>query len=326
MPDPRHRAPFSRRRAVAGLGLAGAAAVFAPSAADAAPTGARHRGPSNQGEVQDAAPSGLNPIASAPLTGYTYTFLDMWDFTPENFISGRTWTSAGGTYAPVGSGDTMWATTQLPAGAVLGDVEWYVSATSATELMGRIWVAGTPTLMKKACDGIILGSSEQGLVRAKRIVPSVSTNGPYPHGTKLALGVFTPSDASVAVNGVRIGYKLAPAGEVLLPAPIRVYDSRPGTKIENGHTRTHSVAGQLPVGAVGALLNVTVVGTEGTGFLTVYSSAVAQPAASSTNWFGSNQILANGVETAIPSGRSFKVTCGGGHRTDYILDLVGYLV
>jgi hypothetical protein len=321
-PDPR----ISRRGIVASLGLTGAAALLAPTAASAAPAAGRHAGPANQGHVQDAAPSGLDPIASPPLAGYTYTFLDMWDFTPENFVSGRTWTSAGGTYAPVGSGDTLWATTQLPAGAVLGDVEWYVSAKAATELMARIWVAGTPTLMKKVCDGIILGSNEQGLVRAKRIVAPAATNGPYPHGTKLALGVFTPSDASVAVNGVRVGYKLAPAGEVLLPTPVRVYDSRPGSKIESGHTRTHSVAGHLPVGAVGAILNVTVVGTEGSGYLTVYSAGAARPVASSMNWSAGGQILANGIETAVSSGRSFAVYCGGGHRTDYILDLVGYLV
>ena len=252
----------------------------------------------------------------------------MWDFSPENYVSGRTWTSRGGTYAPVGSGDTLWATTQIPPGAVLGDVEWYVSSIAATQLMGRIWVAGVPTLMQTVCDGTIPANSTIGLYGRAGIVPPAATNGPYPHGTKLALGVFTPNDASVAVNGVRVGWKLAPAGEVILPAPVRLYDSRSGggAKIETGHTRTHSLATKLPAGAVGALLNVTVTSTEKSGYLKVYSSAVPAPATSSMNWFAPHQTLANGVQTAVSSGRSLKVTCGGSDaKTHYVLDLVGYL-
>ncbi len=310
-----------------GLGVAGAAALLAPGQAGAAPARsvAPAHGPSPTDKTENAPPAGLDPIASAPLTGYTYRFIDMWDFTPENFVSGRAWTSAGGVYTPVGSGDTLWATAELPAGAVLGDVEWYLAATTDTELLGRLWVAGTPTLMKPVCDGVMPGSSTFGLVRAKRLVPSSATNGPYPHGTKLALGVFTPSDASVAVNGARIGFKTAPTGTTLLPTPVRLYDSRSSSPIGSSQTRTHSLASRLPVGATGAVLTVTAVGALGSGYLKVYSSSVAAPATSSLN-FTKGTAVANSVQTAVSSTRSLKVTCGGGYSVHYVLDLVGYLV
>jgi len=65
---------------------------------------------------QPADPPGSlpTPIASTPIAGYTYVYLDMFDFTPENFGNGRAWTLNGGTYTPLGGNGVMWATAQLP--------------------------------------------------------------------------------------------------------------------------------------------------------------------------------------------------------------------
>lgn len=54
----------------------------------------------------------------------------------------------------------------------------------------------------------------------------------------------------------------------------------------------------------------------------------AAPAASSINWSATGQAVANGVHTAVSGARAIKVTCGGttSAQTDYLVDLVGYLV
>lgn len=316
---------MNRRTVFAGVAAAGTAGLLLPGTA-LAETPTAEPGPAGPagGRQPQAAPPGLTPISSAPKSGYSYRFVDMWDFTPENFASGRAWSSAGGVYAPLSGGDTMWVTIEIPPGAIVGDVEWYVSATADTLLMGRVWVAGTPTLMKTVVDGVIAGSSTFGLVRAFRIVASTATNGPFPHGTKLALGVFTPADYSVAVNGVRIGFTKAPTGQVLLSKPVRMYDSRSGARIAAGQVRTHQLASQVPVGATGVLLNVTVTGTQSSGFLTVYASDQSAPGTSSINWDSSGRTLANAVTSAIPASRSINVRCGSS-STHYIVDLVGYL-
>jgi hypothetical protein len=314
----------SRRTMFAGMGaLAGANALAGPaSAALGAVSTPAHGGPADRGPIEKGVPADLNPIGSPALAGYTYRYLSMWDFTPENFASGRTWTSAGGVYSPVGSGDTLWAMAELPPGAVLGDVEWYLSAKATTELMGRIWVAGTPTLMKQICDGSIVGSSTPGEVRAARVVASSTTNGPYPAGTMIALGVFTPADASVAINGARIGFKSAPTGEVLLPTPVRVYDSRPGKPIRPKATRTHSLATHLPVGATAAIVTVTVMNTVRSGRLTVHDAGGSAPGVTSVVWDRGGETIANTTETRVNGARKIAVASTG--KTDYTIDLLGY--
>lgn len=321
---------ISRRWLVRGLGaagVAGAAALVAPTAASAAPSGVtRLPGPAD-GKRRDAAPGNLpTPIASAPLPGYTYVYLDMFDFTPENFGNGRAWTLNGGTYTPVGGSGMMWATAQLPPGAIVGDTEWYFWSTQDnTELTTRVWVAGQPQFTSIISSVLV---NAVAAVRAVRVVAPSTSNGPFPAGTKVAVGIRTYSDKSIVINGARIGYTMGPAGPVLLPAPVRLYDSRPGTKIGRLETRTHSLASRLPVGATGAILNITLTGTEKSGNLSVYSASAATPAASSINWSATGQAIANGVQTAVSGARAIKVTCGGttGAQTDYLVDLVGYLV
>jgi hypothetical protein len=324
--------PIGRRKLLMGAGV-GAAAIVAATVPAALPAqaaeavtrtrpGSGPTGPLDENGKALAPPANLDPIASAPLSGYSYVFRGMWDFTPENFISGRTWTSAGGTYAPVGSGDTLWTLVEVPPGAVLGDVEWYLSADATTELMGRVWVAGTPTLMKVVADGTIAATSTHGLVRAQRVVPTSGTNGPYPHGTMLAFGVFTPSDASVAVNGIRVGFKQGAARTGLLPAPVRVYDSRTaGGKFAAGSARTISLASVIPAGASGALVNITALSGEGTGYLKVYPSSASAPAASAINFSGSGAAIANSMTVAVSSARAIRIYASD--KVHVIVDVTG---
>lgn len=324
------RPRITRRGLVRGLGVAGvagAAALVVPAAATAAPTAVpKLRGPAD-GKRRDATPGNLpTPIASAPIAGYTYVYLDMFDFTPENSGNGRAWSLNGGTFTPLGGNGMMWATAQLPPGAIVGDTEWYVySSQNNTELMTLAWVAGQPQMATSISDVLI---NADPYIRAVRVPAPATSNGPFPPGVKVALAIRTYSDQSVVINGARVGYTMGPTGPVLLPAPVRLYDSRSGTKIGRGQTRIHSLASRLPVGAVGAIVNMTVADTVANGFLTVYSASAPTPGASSINWHGAaGQVVANGVQTAVSNARAIKVTCGGFNaETDYLIDLVGYLV
>lgn len=135
----------------------------------------------------------------------------------------------------------------------------------------------------------------------------------------------------------------------LLPAPVRVYDSRVGQAPEGIDPNTGAgdspllrtitrqidvtyVLGasihytQVPGTASGVLLNVTCVNTAGaSGYLKVWSPSAAEPAASSINWDHAGAVVANSVTSACSSGY-IKVKCGGplGASTDFIIDVVGF--
>lgn len=311
----------SRRGMVAGLGVAGAAgaaALLAPTAVAAAAEPLPGHGPSPAVGPR-SSPDGAHPLASAPKAGHCYAFVAMWDFSPENYASGRRWSSAGGVFTP-SAADTLWASVDLPTGAVLADIEWYVSATEATALLGRLWVSGTATLFLVAADGSIPAGPAG--VRAVRTVAPGNSNGPYPHGSKLTLGAFTPASGNVCINGARVGYTLAPAGDVLLPKPVRIYDSRQHSKIAAGATRIHSLAAHLPVGATGAIVNLTATQADRGGYLVAYSADATKPATSSLN-YSPRVAVGNSAQTGVSAGRAFKLTSSS--RTHYIVDLIGYL-
>jgi hypothetical protein len=124
--------------------------------------------------------------------------------------------------------------------------------------------------------------------------------------------------------------------------PGRVYDSRlpapaPGT-LASGTNRTISVADRrdtgngsvveanfVPAGAIAVTANVTITETTGSGFLTVNPGGSTAPNASTINWFGSGQNLANGVTLTLSSAtRELTVIAGGGGSTHFIVDISGY--
>ncbi len=137
--------------------------------------------------------------------------------------------------------------------------------------------------------------------------------------------------------------QLAPGGTTtggtqLLNEPLRAYDSRvaPATILPNNTTRVVSLANGLdganvnrvavPPGATGALVRVTVTDTVGSGFLKVYSNALAgAPASSNVNWHETGVI--NGADTtvAVDSLSRIKITSGGGGSTHVVVDVVGYV-
>ena len=131
------------------------------------------------------------------------------------------------------------------------------------------------------------------------------------------------------------------AGAFHAITPARVYDSRqalptPGI-LNTGQNRTISVkdsrnvnggavveTNTVPAGATAVAANITVVGTVGTGFLSVNPGGITAITASTINWFGGGQILANGVSLTLNSNRELTIVCDGGGSTHFIVDIAGY--
>lgn len=312
----------------AGAAAGGAAALGVggwSAAAAATPSGTSSAQPqSAPGAHPATAPALPTPIASAPVAGVSYRFLPWHEFAPENnTTSGRAF---GGFGAFTGvAADFLAAFTDIAPGARIYDVEYYLRNSSAVTLYGITWVAGvgpypSPYWLQQN------HPANAAMHAARFLVPS-SVNGPFPHGTKIGVSLSTPTDASVQIDGVRIGFVGGPASTMLLPGPVRVYNSLTHDgPLSSGHSRTIDLSGHLPVGAIGAIVNVQVTRTVGSGYLTLYPAGTPRPGTSTITWFGSGQSLSNQATTALGSGRRFSVYAGGGHSTQYLVDLLAYLV
>lgn len=126
--------------------------------------------------------------------------------------------------------------------------------------------------------------------------------------------------------------------------PTRVYDSRVGAPlptgaISAGQNRLVSVAdgrngagavsvpNLVPAGATAITANVTVTATTTAfGYLAINPGGNTTEGASTINWFGASQSLANGVTLTLNASREVTVICNGlaGASTHFIIDVSGY--
>jgi hypothetical protein len=131
------------------------------------------------------------------------------------------------------------------------------------------------------------------------------------------------------------------AGAFHAIAPTRVYDSRqaqpsPGL-LATGQSRTISVkdaravnggavttANAIPAGATAIAANITISATTGTGYLAVNPGGATAITASTINWFGPNQTIANGVTLTLNANRELTVVADGGGSTHFIVDITGF--
>jgi hypothetical protein len=215
------------------------------------------------------------------------------------------------------------ASFDLPPGARLYDVEWYVYNASSQQVscLLRIYSAGSGQFLTVAVDTTVPANA--GMVAQRADVPSTS-NGPFPSGTRAVACLFTSTDATVQINGVRVGYTKAPLRTVLLPAPVRIVDSRTSGGALNNTSRTISLAGHTPIGALGAVVNLTVVNTVSTGFLALTAAGSTATPTSTVHWFASGQTVANQATSAISGSRTITLTAHG--STQFLVDLIGYLI
>lgn len=128
-----------------------------------------------------------------------------------------------------------------------------------------------------------------------------------------------------------------------LPVPLRIYDSRTGQgpastgdgPLAPGQERTIDLTlgyqgtstvpvDAVPAAATAAALNITVVDTEGAGFLAVFSADQAYSGTSNLNWSGPGQIVANYAVSATSLAGAVKVRAGGTGPTNLIVDVSGF--
>lgn len=312
---------ISRRGLLAGVG--GAAALLGTAgSAQAAP---RLRGPDAR-RRPDGVPPGLLPISSPPEAGVSYRFAMWTDLTAANDITnGRHFQSEGVTVLATATSDSMSTCFELPPGARVHDVEAYYNANTNSTLSVAVWTSGLANLAN------IIASTQLGpfsgtAMHVTNLPVPKKFNGPYPHGSMLVVSIDTLVNQSIQVNGLRVGYKNGALATVLLPTPVRVYDSRKHTPITGGHTRKIPLAAHVPVGANGAQYVVGVLGTHGSGVLEA-GPAGSAPSLSAVHWNRSGDKASGSVTTPLSDTLGIEVrSAHGSGKTDFTVDLVGYLV
>lgn len=118
----------------------------------------------------------------------------------------------------------------------------------------------------------------------------------------------------------------------LLTAPVRVYDTRPGTApltvlpktpLVANTARTVDATGNtsgVPTAATGVLINITVTQGDAAGFLTAWPQG-AWPGTSSINW-SAGQTIATTTVTRCGPLATFLVLANS--ATDFLVDVIGY--
>jgi hypothetical protein len=242
-------------------------------------------------------------------------------------------------YAYAANNLALEVTLPAPAGATLWRVDVYGCATTAT---AQTWYV-TDTTMNTGEEVIpLLGgtSSGPGIIRATINVPS---------GLPLAVGhAWHLSTAATSSNSGFIGavYQYTLPMQQLIPiTPVRVFDSRFaafGGPIATGGYRLVNVKNSIdidtgatlvtnaiPQGARAVAYNLTIVGTNGSGYVAILPGTTTTVSASSINWDTAGQTLANGGIISLGTGgaeRQVTLVVGGtpGASTQVLLDITGY--
>lgn len=309
--------PLSRRAMIAGGAGAAALSLLGAAPAAAAP-GAETPG----GSDETLTPSWT---ATPRTAGLSYAFYSGWSMFP--IASAQTWSASGASFSfttPAGSGYAR-VPLSLPPGTRIAEVEVYGNRTVAGGAgFGEVWSIGSDGPAAVA-DQIARAAAPASTGPFTLTLPIDPSQGVLRTDYDLVPFVYA-EDASVRFVGVRVGY-VGPTQLFLLPAPQRVYDSRPANggagPIANGQVRTISLAPGVPAGARAALLTLTLDNTTTSGYLQVFAADQASTSASSVNWFGSGQTLANTVVSAVDGSARVKVA-GGGGTTNFLVDVVGY--
>jgi hypothetical protein len=304
------------------------AAVLAGSLASAKPAGATPASPGRSGSdgvgvpMAAAHPDGspiTTTIASPPLPNRTYRFVGMYDFFPFNPAAGKTW-GGSGTYSS-GTATSMRATLEIPPGALVAEVEYYIYNSSGADVTPDTFVevAGQGTISSIGAT-VTIPSNASAIAAAQATVPSTGM-GPYPFASRLLVSVSTPSTGTVQINGARVAFLHGGGTVGLLRVPVRAYDSRAGhSKLAAGHARTITLpATVLLPGVTGVLANVTALNPSGNGHLKVYRGDIPAPKPATLYYDGATATTQIEVEVST-SGR-IKVLSS--KTTDVVIDILG---
>jgi subtilase family serine protease len=153
---------------------------------------------------------------------------------------------------------------------------------------------------------------------------------PATAGYDMATGWGTPLAPGVVSTACKS--PLASAASFLHPVgPVRILDTRKGTvgitgPIAPGAHVKLQISGQHGVAAsnvTAAVLNVTVTGTTGSGFATVYPDGGAVPLTSNLNW-SVGETVPNLVVVPVGADGAVDLLNGSGGNVQFVADLSGY--
>ncbi len=217
----------------------------------------------------------------------------------------------------------------LPTTGVLG----YSSVAGGIGVEARADSGDGAALVARSLAGPTLRLRAGG--EAPAVMPPIS--GTWETGDVLRTGSQLWYCKSGGTGAASRWSRLSEVGLTIRSTPYRAYDSRPGDwpggrdgPFVSGTTRVLPLvvpAGTIPAGSTGALLNVTVAETVGSGYLQVYSASLTSPPATSNlNWYANGQTVANSVTTAVSSDRKVQVTvgCPVGAATEVVIDVFGF--
>jgi hypothetical protein len=334
-----HIAEQSRRgflAALAGTGI-GVAAVSGLAHADGSTAaGDPDAAGSSQGFSTEAAFD--TEAYPTPTPGTSYKFLVGAEFQPQ--ISTYTYDKGQGQLSTTAFGIFYRPLSDLPTGAVITEITTQIVKVATgqdTSFFLYRFSSGAIELVANASStGFATSTTEQPITIPVSTTPQWIIDNSFTNTHWLVATL----NANARLNSVRIGYidPTPPAFHAIPPK--RVYDSRfiaPLGLLATGASRVISVANGypngsgtidvadvVPVGAKAVAYNITVVDTVNSGFLSVNPGDATAAGGSSINWFGSGQILANGLVVTLDNNRQMKVFCGGGGATDLLVDILGY--
>jgi len=297
---------MSRRAFAAAAGAATAIAALPGVPALAGPP---RETPVAGGEFEAQALGGVNPAL-------TYVMLDAFAFFNESTsgTSTRLYQDVTGVQPSVAN-QRLGAALPIPCGSTIYQLNVAYQGQPIMEIWKRSMTTPTP-YNPSFQQTVPAGGGPQ--TTTFDLVPPIVVE----QGTTVAIRFFATAGASVL--GVTVGYTPPTQGFMPFTGPTpRILDTRTaGGKLAAGEQRTLALGF---AGARGAVLNLTIAETEGSGFVAVFPANIAWPGNSSINWTAGNQIIANGVITAIDPAGQIKILAGGA-RTQVILDRIGWLI
>lgn len=313
-------AGLSRRQLIAGLGAAtGAAGLLA-----GLPGGAVVAGPVTPALA--GRPARLPQVLQPPSADLSYVGIDSFGFSTPNNDRYSDDTSGTGALMPP---DWVVAPLSIPAGSVVKEINVAYIGTPGVQLWRRRLATpqeGGPT--PPAAVFSEMAPDQGGGPQAHTFTTDLTIAADSTYSLRM------PIDVGESIFGVTIGYESPAAaagalGLVPIDPPTRPLDTRqPGPqtgKLQASEERIVDLV-DLPAGAAGAVINLTITGTETDfGYVSVYRAGIPWPGNSSINWSSPELTAANGVITAVDDQGRIAIR-GGEAATHVVIDLVGALV
>ena len=273
--------------------------------------------------IEAPSSAGLPPLGLVP--GVHYRGWGPFDMLPIDWVAGRAIST--GAWVP-GSGGELRIDLDLEAGITIVEVAFSAANETLSNVIGRVdripYAGGT--------------AQELASVSIPASTPAFSLRGSAV--ANVVVGEGDAYTARMSCNGASqwLGFRLGyiPFGFGYTPiAPKRVYDSRAGnpplgvTKgpLSNGTRVVNLLNGVvLPnnVKPVGLLVNLAVVNSSASGFLSLYQNGTPDPGTSSINWFRTNEIVANTTYTGVDASGNAVAKVPANASTDFFIDVVGF--